>query len=92
MSRNRRIISTMVRNNVAVLYIDNNAYVTEDIVKSNSLIRKMVSGAEAFKYDYLASYGVENASKKAADDMYTGKYVVRFANADKCGNESVYSA
>jgi len=88
-----RLIDVMIKNNVPVLYINNNAYVTEDTINNNSIIRKMVSSAaEVFSYDYLATYCKENSSKKIADNMFAGKYVVRFANADKCGNESVYSA
>ena len=62
MSRNRRLISTMIKNNVAVLYIDNNAYVSAKTVEENRLIARQVAGAEAFAYKYLASYGVENES------------------------------
>lgn len=86
MSRKHRLIDVMIKDNMAVLYINDNAYVSEDTVKNNSLIRKMVSGAEAFKYDYLAEYAVDNVGKEIASNIFSGKYVVRFNAADKHTN------
>ena len=84
-----RLIDVMIKNNVPVLYINDNAYVSAETVKNNSLIASMVSGAEAFAYDYLARYCVKNAK---ADKEFAGKYVVRYVYGDKQGAESVYSA
>lgn len=90
MYRNK-LISSMIVNGADILYINNNAYVTAETVNKNSIISKMVAGAEAFKYDYLATYCVNDANKLEADKKLSGQYVVRFTHADKNVKDSAYS-
>lgn len=90
MSKNR-IIESMIVDNIPVLYVNDNAYVADEVIKNNSIISKMVAGAEAFAYDFISARCVDGEQKKEADKEYAGKYVVRYIEADKPGNKVAFS-
>ena len=86
-----RIIESMIVDNIPVLYINDNAYVSEEVIENNSIISKLVSGAEVFAYNFVSARCKDSEQKQEADKAYAGKYVVRYIEADKPGNKIALS-